>query len=117
MNTGLLLEVLISSFLLLSVVAVFTLHYFSLSRLLLNEKEGRRILHLLAVSQTVMENLSVFDMGIRLPNVVDCSRLRCNGNIYVRCGPFSCGKAEGKLLVRRPVVYNGIKTYLVVGIP
>jgi hypothetical protein len=118
MNTGLLLEVLLVSFVLFSMVNLFFLQYFSLERLLLNEKESRKILELVEVSDRyVARELSVVRLGNYVENVVDCSRLSCEGNLYLSCGPYSCGNPEGKRIIRRYVVFNGRATVLEVGIP
>ncbi len=118
MNTGLLLEVLIVSFVLILLLSLFTLHYSALSVLLLNEKESYRILKALSISDNYVSNvLSIVRLNTKVNNLVDCSKLSCDGNIYVRCGSFVCGTRSGKLVVKRPVVYNGREINLEVGIP
>ena len=118
MNTALLLEVLLSAFIVLSVLSLFSLHYSSLQALLLNERESRRIVGLISLSDRLVSGeLAEIRMGVRVNNVVDCSRISCEGGIYVRCGPFSCGEREGKLVMRRLVVYGGVPSVLEVGIP
>jgi hypothetical protein len=117
-NTGLLLEVLIVSFVLISLVYLFTLHYFSLSTLLLNERESRRILSALILSDYYISDLlAVTRMGIKTNNLVDCEKLRPEENLYLRCDNVRYGDPEGKLRVTRTVVYRGKKTLFEVGIP
>ena len=118
MNTGLLLEVLFVSFVLILLLSLFTLHYSALTVLLLNEKESYRILKALAISDSYVSNkLSLVRLNTKVNNLVDCSRLSCEENLYVRCGPFVCGNKSGKLIIKRPVVYNGAEINLEVGVP
>lgn len=118
MNTGLLLEVLLVSFVLFSMVDLFFLQYYSLNRLLLNEKESRKILELVSLSDRyVSHDLSIVRLGNYVDNVVDCGRIRCEGNLYLSCGGYTCGDPSGKRIIRRFVVYNGVETILEVGIP
>lgn len=118
MNTGLLLEVLFVSFVLILLLSLFTLHYSALTVLLLNEKESYRILKALAISDNYVSNkLSLVRLNTKVNNLVDCSRLSCEENLYVRCGPFVCGNKSGKLIIKRPVVYNGAEINLEVGVP
>jgi len=117
-NTGLLLEVLLTSFILLELLSLFTLHYFSLSTLLLNERESRRILSALTLSDSYISDLlAVERMGIKTNNLVDCGRLRPETNLYLRCGDVSFGDPRDKLIVRRTVVYDGKPVVFEVGIP
>ncbi len=118
MNTGLVIEVLIASVVVLFTLSLFTLHYTALQTLLLNEKETRKILHLVSISDSLIDgDLAVEAMGIKLDHVVDCSKLTCTPDVYVKCGPYVCGSPDGKLIIRRRVLYGGIPTYVEVGIP
>ena len=118
MNTGLLLEVIIVSFVLLQLLYLFTLHNTSLTTLLLNEKETRRIIHALVISDRyISSELSLDRMGIKTNNLVDCSLLKPEGNLYLRCGSLSYGEMEGKLVVRRLVVDVNKPSVFEVGVP
>ena len=117
MNIGLLLEVLVSSFLLILLLSIFTLHYSSLVELLKNEKESYRILKLLVVSdEYVSKVLAVERLNTLTNNLVDCSKLVCEENVYVRCGSVVCGTKEDKLVILRRAVYEGKEINVEVGI-
>jgi len=121
-NIGLLLEVLVVAVVLVFLLALFSLHYFALTELLLNEKENVRIMEALAISDRLVSSLLAEErMGVYVNNLVDCGKLPsvCDdlNGIYVSCGPFSCGSPEDKLIVRRIVLYGGNPTVLEVGIP
>ena len=118
MNTGLLLEVLVVSLVLLQILSLFTLHYLAMSRMLLNERENRRILSALVLSDAYISNkLSIVRLQTKVNNLVDCSRLRPEGNVYLRCGDIVFGDREEKLVVRRMVVDRGKVAVFEVGVP
>ena len=112
------IEVLLASIIVLFLLSLFTLHYTSLQTLLLNEKETRKILDLIVLSDKIIDvNLAIERMGIRFNHLVDCSKLVCASDIYVKCGAYVCGSPQGKMVIRRLVLYNGKPTYVEVGIP
>ncbi len=117
MNIGQLLEVLIVSFVLLELLSLFTLQYFSLSTLLLNERESRRILSLLVLSDYYISNkIALERLNTKVNNLVDCERIAPEENLYIRCGRISYGNPEGKLVLKRIVVDINTSTIFEVGI-